>query len=395
MSEARDWAPPLAELDRLAKRSWQIGALGAAACALGAWLDPDRFARSYLVAWLLWLGIALGCLAILCLHHLTRGAWGLMIRRVLEAASRTLPYLAVLFTPVLLYLPRIYGWANPERAAEMTGGKATYLTPLLFSIRFILYFAVWTAIAYGLSAMSRRQDETGDPGLFRRMQVVAAPALGLYALTATFASVDWLMSLDPDWYSSIFGAYFIGGQAVSAFAFIVPVAVWLRQREPMSKAFRPNDFQDYGKLMLAFVMLWAYFAVSQLLIIWSGNLAEEVTWYVARVRGYWKLASIALGLGHFALPFALLLSRDLKRSRRLIWVALFLLVMRWFDLFWQTFPAFAGPTGEGSGFLFHWLDLATVVAVGGVWFALFARQLAQRPLLPINDPFLPEALERA
>jgi hypothetical protein len=383
------WTAP-AELGRLQSRGWMIGGIGAIACVAGAWLDFDRFLQSYLVAWLLCVGVALGCLGILALHHLSRGGWGLMIRRVLEAAAGTLPYLAVAFVPVLLSLGSIYKWATPEGAAELHGGKATYLDPTFFTGRFVFYFAVWTGIAWWLTRLSSKQDETGDESLFRKMQVLAAPALGIYALTSTFAAVDWLMSLDPHWYSSLFGVYFIGGHAVSALAFTVPVAVWLRQRKPMSEAFRPVHFQDYGKLMLAFVMLWAYFAVSQLLIIWSGNLAEEVTWYVHRVEGSWKVISIVLGLLHFALPFLLLLSRDLKRSRRLIWVAILLLAMRWVDLFWQAAPAFGH-----EGPIFHWLDLATLLALGGLWFGLFARRLAQRPLLPINDPFLEEALDRA
>jgi hypothetical protein len=384
-----DWTAP-AELSRLASRASLLGGVGAAACAVGAWLDFERFLQSYLVAWLLCFGVAVGCLGILTLHHLSRGGWGLMIRRVLESAAGTLPLLAVAFVPVLLSLGTVYGWATPEGAAELHGGKAAYLDPAFFTARFVLYFAVWSGIAWWLTRLSTQQDESADPAIFRRMQVVAGPALGLYALAATFAAVDWLMSLDPHWYSSLFGVYFIGGHAVSALAFVVPVAVWLRQRKPMSEAFRPIHFQDYGKLLLAFVMLWAYFAVSQLLIIWSGNLAEEVTWYVHRVEGAWKIISIVLGLLHFALPFLLLLSRDLKRSRRLIWVAALLLVMRWLDLFWQAAPAF-GDRGP----IFHWLDLATVVALGGLWFGFFARRLARRPLLPVNDPFLAEALDRA
>ncbi len=381
-------APP--ELGRLATRAWWLGGIASVACAAGAWLDYRRFLESYLVAWLLCLGVAVGCLGILALHHLSRGGWGLMIRRILEAAAGTLPLVAVAFLPILLSLGKVYHWATPEGAAELTGGKAIYLDPTFFTARFILYFVIWGGLAWWLIKLSRRQDATADPALFRRMQALAAPTLGIYALVATFASVDWLMSLDPGWYSSLFGVYFIGGHAVSALAFVVPVAVWLRHREPMSTAFRPVHFQDYGKLMLAFVMLWAYFAVSQLLIIWSGNLAEEVSWYVHRVEGVWKLISILLGLLHFALPFLLLLSRDLKRSRRLIWVAILLLAVRWLDLFWQAAPVF----GDG-GPVFHWLDVVTVVALGSLWFGFFARSLSRHSLLPIHDPFMEEALERA
>lgn len=391
MSATENWAPP-ADLARVQRNALLVGGVAAVAALIGAWFNYQRFLQSYLVAWLLWLGIAVGCLAILALHHLSRGAWGLMVRRVLEAASGTLPLLGLLFVPVLLALPELYSWARPEAASDpILAGKAPYLNQPFFIARAIFYFAVWSGLAAMLRSRSLEQDRTGDAALFRRMQRLAGPALGIYALTATFAAVDWIMSLDPHWFSSLFGVYFIGGHGVSAFVFIVLSALYLSRRPPLDQALRPKHFQDYGKLLLAFVMLWAYFAISQLLIIWSGNLAEEVTWYVERTHGAWKYLSIALALFHFVLPFLLLLSRDLKRSaRRLALVALLLLVMRWFDLFWQTAPVF-----QHHGLNFHWLDLATLLAVGGFWLAFFVTLLRRRSLLPVNDPFLDEALERA
>ncbi|MGB5388728.1 MAG: hypothetical protein WBP10_00980, partial [Thermoanaerobaculia bacterium] len=266
--------------------------------------------------------------------------------------------------------------------------KAAYLNPTSFTLRGILYLAIWALFAFILSWLSLKQDRTAEPGLSRRMQMVAAPGLAIYCLLATFASVDWLMSLDPHWYSSVFGVYFIVGQGLSAMAFLIVMAVYLSQREPMGAVFRPLQFHDYGKLMLAFVMLWAYIAFSQLLIIWSANLPEEVGWYLERSYGAWKYVAILLALFHFLLPFVLLLSRDLKRdARRLSRVAILVLCMRFVDLYWLAAPSFGH-----EGLLFHWLDLATVLAVGGVWFALFTGQLRRRPLLPINDPLLEEAL---
>jgi hypothetical protein len=220
------------------------------------------------------------------------------------------------------------------------------------------------------------------------MKIVAAPGLAIYCVLATFASVDWLMSLDPHWYSSIFGVYFIVGQGLSALAFLIVMAVYLSQREPLNTAFKPLHFHDYGKLMLAFVMLWAYIALSQLLIIWSANLPEEVGWYLERSHGVWKYISILLALFHFLLPFVLLLSRDLKRdAKRLARVAVLVLVMRFVDLYWMAAPSFGH-----EGLSFHWLDLATVLGIGGVWFAVFIGELRRRPILPINDPYLEEAL---
>jgi hypothetical protein len=387
------YAPP-EELDQLRSRAWLAAVVGIVVSAGGFFLDSGQFFRSYLVAWLFWLGITLGCYAVALLHQLTRGAWGLMIRRVLGAASRTLPLMALLFVPIVLGLDEIYVWARPEAVAadELIQQKSWYLSQNRFILRAALYFVIWMAPMWLLNRMSLRQDTATEDRTFRRMQGIAAPALGLYCLAATFASVDWLMSLDPHWYSSLWGVNFIGGHAVSAFAFIIPVALFLAGRKPMDEQFRPRHFHDYGKLLLAFVMLWTYFQLSQLIIIWSGNLPEEVTFYLARVDGGWKWLSLLLAVGHFALPLFLLLSRDLKRdARRLVWVALVLLAMRWVDLYWQAAPAFAHADGA-HGLHLHWLDLATLVGLGGVWLAVFFDQLKKRPLLPAFEPYLREAV---
>ena len=387
------FAPP-ADIDRLRSRAWLVAAIGLAASAGGFFLDRGQFFRSYLVSWLFWLGIALGCYAVALLHQLSRGAWGLMIRRALGAATRTLPLMLLLFVPIVLGLEEIYVWARPEAAATdpVIQQKSWFLNQNGFILRSIIYFAIWIVPMWLLNRMSLRQDEATDDRTFRRMQAIAAPALGFYCLAATFASVDWLMSLDPHWYSSLWGINFIGGHAVSAFAFIIPVALYLAQRKPMDEQFRPRHFHDYGKLLLAFVMLWTYFQLSQLIIIWSGNLPEEVTFYLARVEGGWKWLSILLAVGHFALPFFLLLSRDLKRdARKLAWVALILLAMRWVDLYWQAAPAFGHGEGE-HGLHLHWLDLATLLGIGGLWLAVYFGQLKKRPLLPEFEPYLREAV---
>ncbi len=388
--EPQRFAAP-ADVARLGRNALVVGAIGAAASVAGYLSDPAQFFRSYLVSWLLWLGIAAGCLAIAMLHHLSRGAWGLMIRRVLEAGSSTLPLLAILFLPIALGLTEIYPWARPDEVAhdEMLQYKTWWLTPGAFYLRAAIYLAIWSGLSFALNRLSQRQDETGDPGLFRKMQTIAAPGILIYALTATFASVDWLMSVDAHWYSSLFGVYFIGGQGLAALSFVVIMALYLAKREPMKGILGANHFHDYGKLMLAFVSLWAYFALSQFLIIWSGNLKEEVLWYKERTEHGWNIIALGLIFLHFVLPFLLLLSRDLKRrGRPLLWIALLLLVMRWVDLYWQ-----AGPAFSPHGLTFHWLDLATLVAIGGLWFAAFSRRLARRPLLPVNDPFMEETLD--
>lgn len=386
---AVDYAPPNG-LDVIRSRAFLIGGIASAAAIAGGLRDPEQFLRSYLVAFLYWLSIVLGCFAIATLHHLSHGEWGLMIRRVLEAAARTIPVLALLFLPVLLGAKMLYPWARPEDVAAepLLRHQAAYLNLPFFAMRAALYFVVWSVSALVLDRMSRRQDASPDPLLARRMQMVAAPSLVLYCLTATFASIDWIMALNEHWHSTIFGFMFIGGQAVSAMAFVIVVARFLALRRPMSGVFRPLHFHDYGKLLLTFVVLWAYFHVSQFIIAWQANLPKEAAWYQPRAAGGWRLVSLLLVALHFALPCALLLSRDLKRSvSRLAAVAVLLLVMRWLDLYWLAAPAFS-PAGPA----FHWLDVVLPIALGGLWVGLFIGQLRRRPLLPINDPFLPEAL---
>jgi len=379
-----------ADVDRIQRLALITGAVGLVASLLGLWLSPQYFYRAWLVGWVFWVGVTLGCLAISLLHHLTRGAWGLVIRRVLEAASRTLPLLLILALPIVFGLKDLYEWARPEavRADALLQAKAAYLNVPFFLTRLVLYFLIWGGVAFLMSWLSRRQDLRPDPGLNRRMQLIAGPALAAYCLAVTFAAVDWLMSLQPRWFSTIYGVYLMGSQGLAALAFLITFGLWLSRREPMSRVLQPRHFHDWGKLFFAFVMLWAYFSFSQFLIIWAGNLPEEISFYLPRMRGAWGGLFLAIVLFHFLLPFLLLLSRDLKRNaRRLVVVAVMMLLIRWLELVWQVEPAFHD---HNAGF--YWLYLVAPLTIGGFWFAWFLRELKSRPLLPINHPDLPEAI---
>ena len=385
------WAPPLADLAAVGRRGLVVGALAAIASAAGLAADPAQFYRSYLVAFTFVLGVSLGSLAISMLHHMSGGAWGLVIRRILEASSRTLPLVALFAVPLLFGLKHLYPWADPARVAsdEILRHRAIYMNPAGFAIRLAICLLLWTLFAQALSRLSKRQDEAPATGLERRMQLVAAPGLALYCLLVSVASVDLLMSLDPHWYSAIYGVYIVGGQAIAGMAFTLLVSLFLARREPMREALKRRHVHDHGKLLLAFTMLWAYFALSQFLIIWSGNLPEEISFFKDRLTGGWGAVSLSLALLHFAVPFVFLLSRDFKRDLgKLAWVAGLLLFMRWVDLFWLVSPAF--HPGKLS---LHWLDLTTAAALFGLWIAAFARELGTRPLLPANDPNLAVALE--
>jgi hypothetical protein len=367
------------------------GVLGLLAAGAGGLVDPVQFFRSYLVAYLFFTGIALGSLGLVSLNHVTGGRWGVVIRRVCESAMRTLPLLVLLFLPVLLGMTHLYEWARPEEVARdaLLQHKRPYLNAPFFVVRGCVYFAVWLVVTRYLVRWSREQDDTGDPDVVRRLQFLGRGALLLYTLTMTFAAVDWAMSLEPHWSSTIYGIMLVGGQVLSAFAFVIPVLVLITDREPLAGLISVEQIHDLGKLMLAFVMLYAYFAFSQFLIIWSGNLPEETPWYLARLRGGWQYVAVAVVLFQFVLPFAILLSRNLKRdARRLAVVALVVLGARLLDLFWLITPAFSP-----AQFAIHWMDVAAVIGVGGLWLSVFVWRLRDQPLLPLRDPALPLGAE--
>jgi hypothetical protein len=359
-------------------------------CLVGAFFSPAQFFRSYLLAYLFWLGIALGCLAIVMIQYLSGGAWGLFTRRILESGMGTLPYLAVLFIPILIGFHHLYLWARPEDLAHDAAlqHKHAYLNVPFFVLRTVLYFGLWVGMAYLLNIWSVRQDHEGSsPRLERRFRLLSGPGLVLYVLAGTFAAIDWVMSLEPHWSSTIFGISLLVGQGLNAFAFTIAVAALLARQQPLSDAISPKVFKDLGNLLLSFVMLWAYMAFSQYLLIWSGNLPEEATWYVHRLRGGWWWIGLALIVLHFAVPFVLLLSRDLKRNfRTLAMVAVALMAMRLVDIFWLVTPAFV------PSLRVHWLDVAAPVGLGGLWLALFLGRLRRQPLLPAHDPQLEEAI---
>jgi len=377
---------PHEALRRVQRAALGAGAVGLALSLVGVFAAPTQFLRSYLAAWLLVTGTSLGCIAILMINHVTGGAWGAMIRRILESGARTLPVLAALFLPLVLGAPRLWEWASAEAVARdpVLQHKHVYLNLPFFLVRAGLYFFAWITVTRYLTRWSLEQDATLDPLPAERLELVSRGGLVLMGLTMTFASIDWVMSLEPHWSSTIYGVVFMGGSVLSAFAFAIPVAVLLAQEPPLDQVITADRLHDLGKLLLAFVMLWAYFSFSQFLIVWAGNLPEETPWYLARTRGGWQWVALALAVFHFALPFVVLLSREVKqRARTLATVAVALVVMRVVDVFWLVKPAF-----RPAGFSLHWLDVATVMALGGLWLALVVRHLQEQPLVPLHDPSL-------
>lgn len=374
-----------------------IAAVAAGAlCAYGYVNLPQRFYPAYLTAFMYWLGMALGCLVAAMVHGLTGGGWGRAIRRVIEAGYQTLPLLALLFVPIWLGVARIYEWADPEivREHEVLARKAGFLNVAGFQVRAIIYFAVWIAILLVLNVLSPNAEPRADSPRARRLQTCSGLGFIAYGFLFTLAAVDWLMSLEPEWYSTMYGLIHIAGQAVSGLSLALIVVVALGEFEPWSQIVTPARLNDLGNLLLAAVMFWAYVSYFQYLVIWSGNLPEESVWYVHRSQGGWQYLALGLMALHFAVPFLLLLSRRLKRQRTSLFrIAALLLVMRYVDLYWIIVPGFQRGSEGVHGFAFHWLDLTAVVAIGGLWLLVFAWRLSLRVRLPMYDPEFMEAVD--
>jgi len=387
-------APP--EVSRFQQRALIVGILFGVATLAGAFINIEQFFRAYLIGFVFWIGITLGCLGLLMLQYLTSGAWGTVIRRVLEAGTRTLPLMILLFIPFAVFgLSHIYHWVHPElikdeAARKIVEQKHLYLNTSFFWIRAGIYFLFWGGLAWFLNKWSRENDLTANPKYLSWLTKLSGPGIVFFVFAVSFASFDWVMSLDPEWFSTIFGLLFVVNWVLSAFAFVITVMVLLSTRKPMLGIVAPAHFHDLGKLLLAFVMLWAYFSFSQYLIIWSGNIPEETKWYLHRLRGGWGYVGLAIVLLHFALPFVLLLSRDLKRNARVLMrVALLVFVMRFIDLLWLIVPEF-----HRGQLRFGWMDFVAPIGIGGIWLWYFAWELKKRPLFPFNDPRLEQAIER-
>jgi len=383
-------APP--EVARFAQRGPIIGVVALIWVLLGVLSDRAQFFHSYLIGYLFWTGVAVGSLALLMLQHLTGGGWGLVIRRPLEAATRTLPLMLLLFIPILLGARQIYPWTNHEEMARnpvLVEKTAKYLNLPFFTLRAAAIFGIWLLLAFFLNKWSSEQDRSADQAATKKMRLLSGPGMVLFVFTVTVASIDWSMSLDPEWSSTIYGFLFVAAWSLSALAFVIAALAMLSKQQPMSRTVAALHFHDLGKLLLALVMLWAYFAFSQFLIIWSGNLPEEISWYLPRMRGAWGVIAVAVIVLHFALPFLFLLSRSLKRNpHKLVLVAAMILVMRYVDLIWLVEPNFQG------GRFRVLMDVLAWIGFGGLWLGAFSRQLSQRPLIPVNDPQLPSVLEQ-
>ncbi|MGA2195578.1 MAG: hypothetical protein ABSH40_09935 [Bryobacteraceae bacterium] len=380
-----------ADLRKWRTRALGIGIFGALSSGVGLLISPFQFYRSYLWAYLFVVALAVGPLAWLMLQYVTGGAWGVIIRRPCEAAARTIPLVALMFVPIVIGIRNLYEWSHPARvlADEALRHKQPYLNVPFFLVRAAIYFAGWWFFGWYLNRCSAREDAEGHAAVHGKMSSISGPGLVFWGLSVTFMSIDWVLSLHPEWFSTMFGLLFMASQGLTSMAFLIALMVLLYYRRPMSLVLTPRHLHDLGKFLLALVMVWAYFSFSQFLIIWAGNLPEEIPWYIARLSHGWQYVALALVIGHFALPFSLLLSRDLKRNFKLLAsIAVFILCMRLVDLYWLVAPDF-----RKESFGLSWMDFTAPMGLIGIWLAYFLYQLEKRPLLPLNQPHLEEVLE--
>lgn len=378
-----------------------IGGIALLIWAVGVYMNPEQGLRSWLLGFIFWGGLSIGCLGILHLQYLTGGAWGVVIRRSLEAGVRTLPYVALFFIPLMIGVVgrNVYEWTHLPPTDHVMEHRGVYMTTWFWGLRTIIYFAIFFFMGWYLNSKAREQDASTSPeGAFRALEKASrfsGPSLVFFAITVTFATVDWVLTLDPHWFSTIWGLLFVAGWGLSTICFMIALMAYFADAAPMNHILGKRHFHDLGKLMLALVMVWAYFNFSQFLIIWSGNLPEETTWYLTRMKGGWGWMGAFLIIFHFAFPFLVLLQQDFKRHAKwLAGIAIFVLLVRMIDMFYQI-----GPTPridahgmEQGAFYISWMDIAAPIAIGGIWLWLFFGELTKFAIVPVKDPYLENAI---
>jgi hypothetical protein len=382
--------PDATGIARAQMPSLVIGIIGAIACLAGFVINRDEFFKAYLPSYIFWFEINAGALAILMLQYVTGGEWGVLIRRPLGAAARSMFVMVLFFIPIAVGAQHIYPWANPDIVAHdsVLQAKQIYLNVPFWLGRAAFFFACWLLWAWRIRALSLRfyEDRSPDTELARRKW--AALGLPMIVLTLTFCSIDWVMSLEPKWYSSMFGITFVVSCGLSAYAYVTFLLTQLAKTKAMAGILKPSHFRDLGNLMLAFVMFWAYTGFSQFLLIWYGNIREEVPYYLKREHGMWGFIALTLILFHFFLPFFMLLMRSIKdRPQTIAIVAVIILAMRYVHTYWLI-----GPAYYGDRFYFSWMSVAALLAISGIWFWVFVNQLKGQTIIPIHETWVDEAI---
>ena len=365
-----------------------IGVIGLILSTLGYYSNSKQFYFSYLTSFTFWASLGLGGLFFTMLHHISGAKWSTVILRISQAVMSVLPMLIVLFLPIMFGIKELYEWSNPEVLADnaILQSKTGYLNVSDFIIRTIFYFIIWGLLSFFINKYSRLQDEGKDTT--KQLKIVSAPGMFLFALTISFAAFDWLMSLDPMWYSTIFGGYYFGGSFVIVLAFLILISNYLKTNGTLENEIGSAHFSDLGKLFFGFIVFWAYLGGAQYFFIWYANIPEETVWFLHRWIGSWKTVSLLLILGHFLIPFISLVFFNTKRNRKiLVFFAVWIFVFHYVDMYWLI-----GPVLHHESAHLSWIDLTTFIGIGGIFIALFWNRFTANAIVPVNDPNLPASL---
>ncbi len=380
----------LSDTNKVQTRALAAGVIALLISSVGYFVDSQQFFLSYLVAYLFWVSVTLGASFFVMLFHLTATAWGVVLRRIIEAIMMTIPLMAILFIPIILGMHDLYHWSHADAVATdpILQKKAGYLNVTFFVIRSAVYFGLWYLIARKLYKTSLAMDETPSAEQVKTLRKVSAPGMIIFALTISFASFDWLMSLDPHWYSTIFGLYYFSGALLGALGIIFFIALQLRNNGILVEEIKVDHYHDLAKFLFGFTIFWGYMAFSQYLLIWYANIPEETIFYKERWEGTWKILALTQVVGNFIIPFVGLLTRKMKRNlpylkKMVFWI----LLMHWFDLYWLAVPNF-----HHHGIVFSWMDLTLFIGIGGLYVWVVWRNLAAHAVIPVNDPKLEESL---
>lgn len=354
----------------------------------GYFNDSKQFYFSYLTSFAFWVSLGLGGLFFTMLHHISGAKWSTVILRISQAVMSVLPIMFILFIPIIFGIKELYEWSSAEAIAHnsILAGKTGYLNVSSFITRSVIYFIIWGVLAFFINRYSRQQDDGADST--KQLKFVSAPGMFLFALTISFAAFDWLMSLDPMWYSTIFGGYYFGGSFVIILAFLILISNHLKITGILGKEINSAHFSNLGKLFFGFIVFWAYLGGAQYFFIWYANIPEETVWFLHRWEGSWKTVSLILIIGHFLVPFISLIFFNTKRNRKiLVFFALWIFVFHYVDMYWLI-----GPVNHHGNAQISWMDLSTFIGIGGIFISLFLNRLAAMPIIPINDPNLQSSL---
>jgi hypothetical protein len=380
-----------ADLSRGQNIAFGIGGVFLLLTVVQLFIAPGQFFRSWMIGFMYAFGAALGSLALLMLQYMTGGGWGMLVRRQLEAGSRTLPYMTVLFIPLLFGLPHLYEWTDAVKvqASQLLREKSAYLNVTWWIIRAAIVFAIWNIYSFTLNRLSAREEQTGDISISKRLMGWSGVGLLIYVLTLTSAAVDWLMSMNATWFSTIFGLILLATQGLTIVSTVIVTTTLLMREPPLDGIVTKRHLHDLGKLLFMFTLFWTYVSFSQLLIIWSGNLPKEITWYVDRMNGSWGFVATLLLFFQWMLPFLILLSQDIKKNPKTIrFMAIWIIVIRLIDMIWLVEPNF-----HPQSFWISWSDITAPLGFGGIWVGIYLMQLKQRPLLAANAPDFKRYLE--